>query len=49
MLRYLFNGRVQIFNNENFTIHYYTNMQKQYGDDSVYNNILQLGYISFCW
>ena len=49
MLYYLFNGKVQIFNNKKFIIRYYTNMQKQCGDDSMYNNILLLGYISFCW
>ncbi len=49
MIKYLFNGKIQIFTHKNFHIGIDTNMKKKYGDPSLYNNILAIGHFCICW
>lgn len=49
MVKYLFNGKIQVFTNQKLFFHYKTNLQKLYGDLEIYNNILSVGYLSICW
>ena len=49
MVKYLFNGKVQIFTNKQLFFYHKTNLQKLYNDTELYNNILSIGYLSICW
>lgn len=48
MIKYLFNGKVQIFTHKYFNVGFETNLQEKYGE-SVYNNVLRLGCLYICW
>jgi len=49
MVKYLFNGKMQIFTHSDFFFGYYTNLQKYYGDNEMFNSCVALGLITICW
>jgi len=49
MIKYLFNDKIQISTNKNFICSFENNLQKKYGDFELYDNVLNLGYLSICW
>ncbi len=51
MVKYLFNGKAQIFTNGKGHFHFYleTNCKNKYGQDDIFDNALGLGFITLCW
>lgn len=50
MIKYLFDGKVQIFTHKFFNVGFETNLQEKYGKDTgIYNSVLRLGYLYICW
>lgn len=49
MVKYLFNGKIQIFTNKTFFLGIELNGKEKYGDLSMYDTTLGLGYLYICW
>lgn len=49
MVKYLFNGKVQVFTHKFFSLGYHGNLKEELGEEDAYNNELGLGYLYICW
>ena len=49
MMKYLFNGKIQIFTDKFFSLGYHGNLKEEFGEEDVYDNEFGLGYFHICW